>query len=357
LPAGHDFEQAIKNEVQEPFDLTNGPLFRAKLFVFDNNTNVLLLLFHHIIIDGWSIDIMLQDLNQIYSALINNKLISSDGVKLHYIDYALWQRTIFPIEIINQHREYWQTLLAGAPEQIKLPYDFNRPQMLGCIGSTVKVNVSKLLINQITLRHNLHGITNFNVFLANFVALLYAYSEEQDMVIGTSIANRCYEGTENILGLVMHNMALRMSFSKNISFQNLLSQVVKLVQISQSHSAIPYEQLVHDLNIPIKQNQHPLFQVMFSYRLINEDTIFEPFDSFVGNNIIRYDLRLRVYEYRDHFAISFEYADELFKKATIEKLAEHFVAMLNDCLIAPELSITQQPVYQQIHKQQVFYAT
>ena len=250
-------------EAQQPFDLTTGPLWRVTLVNRGGNEFILLLTFHHIIFDGWSLGIFIKELNALYNAEVTDQALNLPPLVIQYADYALWQRRYLTAEVLTQQKAYWMAHLSGAPEQIVLPTDKVRPQNLSYQGGHYTFQLDQATVQQLKRQGAQSGTTLYMTLLAAFKALLYRYCQQEDIVVGSPIANRQHLETAGLIGFFVNTLALRSQHTNTQSFAELLAQVKAITQKAYDNQDIPFELLVEELKVTRSLNRHPLFQVMF----------------------------------------------------------------------------------------------
>lgn len=332
--------RSLDEEAAKPFDLGNGPLLRARLLKRAQNDHVLLLTLHHIICDGWSIDLLVRELTANYLALSKAQNSSAPDLPIQYADFALWQRSKDRQDKFERVLEFWKSELADAPSEIELPTDFVRPATLTLSGGRVTTRLSGELPDALRQISRREGATMFMTLLAAFQTLLYRYTGQEDIVIGSPVAGRSMTETENLIGAFVNTLALRGDVSGNPTFRELLNRVQEKSLAAFAHQDLPFEQLVEALKPERKANQTPLFQVMFTYERAEKteiaigDTKFAPMR--IPNDAAKFDLTLEVLDERDEMVISFEFAKDLFASETIERLSGHFENLLKSIAAVPD---------------------
>ena len=333
-------ERALAEEGNRPFDLSSGPLIRARLVKLDESAHVLILTLHHIVCDGWSISVLLRELTSLYHERISEAL---PQLPIQYADFALWQRRWLQNDTIDRQVNYWRQQLADAPTALDLPTDFPRPALRSYKGRRISVSLPPELSEALRRLSRVENATLFMTLLTAFVTLLFRYSGQEDVIVGTPIAGRSMFETEFLIGAFVNTLVLRGDLSGNPSFRELLARVRKMVLGAFCHQDLPFEKLVEELNPERKANRSPLFQVMFSYENMPEPqltvngTKFSTID--IESEAAKFDLSLDVREDADRISISFEYATDLFAPATIERLLGHYQNLLEEIVAAPAVTV------------------
>ena len=261
----------ILAQAQQGFNLQEGPLLRATLFKLDEKTHLFLLNFHHIITDAWSSEIFNQELAQYYQAVVDKVEIVLQALPIQYADFSVWQRKYLSPEtsIYQKQLAYWEKRLANIPPLLELPTDKPRPLVQSFRGQQVFFQLSPTLKSRIHALSAESGATSFMIFLTVFYVLLYRYTGQTDLVVGSPIANRNRKDIEKIMGFFVNTLALRVEIAENSSFMELLAQVKQCALEAYDHQDIPFERLVEILKVKRSLSYSPVFQTMFV--LTNED--------------------------------------------------------------------------------------
>jgi len=363
-------DEEQKDEVQSlanqnaltKFDLAQGPLFRAALLQLNEEQSVLLLNMHHIISDGWSIGVFIRDWQQAYSAFAIGEKPSLAPLTLQYSDYAAWQRNWLTGEVLQQQVDYWREQLTGCPELLELPTDKPRPPQQSYQGAHYAHRLSATLSQLVSELSQQQGVTVFMTLLASFNILLSRYSRQDDICIGSPIANRTHRQTEDLIGFFVNTLVLRSQLTteepgKTPSFIDLLLKTRQTGLEAYAHQDIPFEMLVEQLQPSRSLSHHPLFQVMFV--LQNNETAelklpgLEVTPLNTDYPIAKFDLTLNIEELDGQFHCVWEYATDLFEAQTIERMAKHFEVLLSAIVDNPTQSISRLPMLTEPEVQQL----
>ncbi|OAD19977.1 non-ribosomal peptide synthetase [Candidatus Thiomargarita nelsonii] len=263
-------DEVQNNEVQNwlnsyaltKFDLATGPLFKTELLQLNETQSVLLLNMHHIISDGWSMGVFIRDWQHAYTAFAQNAEPSLASLTIQYSDYAAWQRNWLQGEVLQQQVDYWMQQLIGSPELLELPTDKPRPPQQSYQGAHYAHWLSATLSQSVTLLSQQQGVTVFMTLLASFNILLSRYSRQNDISVGSPIANRTHSQTEDIIGFFVNTLVLHSRLQPQQSFIDLLLQIRQTCLEANAHQDIPFEMLVEQLQPTRRLSHHPLFQVM-----------------------------------------------------------------------------------------------
>jgi amino acid adenylation domain-containing protein len=314
----------------QPFDLAAAPLYRVRLLRIANNDHVFAFTIHHIICDGWSIDVLWRDLARFYSARITGAEPDLPAIVLRYTDHVAVERRRHDDDHVASELGYWRGKLAGlAP--LQLPTDRVRTDGHLAGGARIPLTLSAELAARIDDLSRRHRVTRFMTLLATFQALLARWSGQEDIAVGTPVAGRLTRGTEPLVGLFANTLVLRTDLSGDPPFEDLLARVREVVLDAVDHQDLPFDQLVAELRPSRDLARHPFFQVMLSV----QDKALVP--SLAGLQVERvalerdsaqFDLSLSLFAGESGMHGEIEYATDLFDEATVRCLAEQFITLL-----------------------------
>lgn len=326
------------------FDLETGPLMKLQLLTLSDGEYVLLSVVHHIISDGWSMGVFVDELMKLYAA--NQQGQAAAGLpelEIQYGDYALWQREWFTGDIRAQQMDYWQKQLAGMPPLISLPTDYPRPPVQRFLGATTMLQLPAQTTAALKTLASRENVTLNMVLLTVYFVLLHRYSQEQDLVVGTPVANRNQHELEPLIGFFVNTLVLRARIEPHLSFRALLQQVKAMLLGAIEHQDCPFEQIVDQLKPERSLSYSPLIQTLFTYQNAPEQIFELPGVSIshlqLDRSNAQFDLALMASENSDNISLEFGYNTDLFKPDTIEALAHHFV----NCCQAVSLNSELKP--------------
>ncbi len=350
-------QQLARQEVQRPFDLTQGPLLRSTLLRLEEKDSVLLLTLHHIITDGWSLEVLVRELVLLYQAYVKGQPSPLLDLPIQYADYARWQRTWLQGEILQTQLAYWKVQLAGAPAVLELPLDYPRPAVQTFQGATHPVILPLPLTEALRELSQREGATLFMTLLAAFEVLLSRYSRQEDIVVGTPVANRTHAETESLIGFFVNMLALRTDLTGNPSFRDLLKRVRDVAWAAYAHQDVPFEQVVEALQPERDLSHTPLFQVT----LVLQKAALQSreFDGVtlhplaVESRITQFDLNLRLEESPAGIVGVFEYNIDLFEEATIARMTRHWSTLLQGIVADPGQRIWEYSLLSERERQQL----
>ncbi|WP_054532740.1 non-ribosomal peptide synthetase [Herpetosiphon geysericola] len=329
--------QAIQTETEQPFDLRHDQLFRAKLLRISDAEHILLLTMHHIAFDAWSAKIFIQEFEAIFTALENQQpLPQLAPLALQYADFAAWQREWLQGATLDQQLSYWKTQLAGELPVLALPTDRPRPAIQTFKGGRHTFWISGELTNQLNQLSQQQQATLFMLLLSAWVCLLQRYSGQNDIIVGSPIANRNRRELEDLIGFFVNTLVMRVKTTNDPSFLELLAQVREVALGAYAHQDLPFEMLVDALQPSRDLSRSALFQVLFVLQNVAIG------GSHSGLDILedvaspsKFDLTLSLVEFDNGLRATIEYNVDLFDASTIERMGQHYVTLLS--------SITQQP--------------
>ncbi|HVS80634.1 MAG TPA: amino acid adenylation domain-containing protein [Pyrinomonadaceae bacterium] len=352
-----EIDRMLAAEAEEPFDLSRGPLLRTKLLKLSEAEHVLLITVHHIICDGWSVGVLLREIAALYQSAAGDRSVALPQLPIQYADFALWQRSWLQGPTLARQLDYWKQKLADAPTALDLPADYSRPVTRNCNGAQLSVSLSDALSNSIRMLSQGENATLFMTLLAAFQALLFRYSKQEDIVVGSPIAGRTMLETENLIGAFVNTLVFRGDASGNPTFREFLVRTRETVLGAFSHQDLPFEKLVEELNPERKIDRSPLFQVMFAMQntpapdLAVEGLALTPLK--LESVTSKFDLSLEVEEETDRLRVSFEYDSDLFAPATIERMLGHFQNLLAAVVADPTQRIADLSLLSESERQKL----
>lgn len=347
----------IKEELNKPFDLALGPLIRAKVIIISKKIHIITFTMHHIIFDGWSMRILMEELSTFYNAYVSKTEPSIIELPIQYADFSTWQRKWLQGEVSNSQLKYWNQVLKGIPQKLALPTDRPRSKSFTSEGSTYIINLNKKIIKEIKQIEKEYKVTLFMILLTVFQLLLSRYSDQEDIVVGTPIANRHYPQVDKIIGFFVNTLVFRSYCKKGKSFKQLLEEVRKQTLEAYNYQDVPFEQLVDYLKISRDLNKNPIFQVMFSVENLEnielslKDLKIDVISS--TSDISKFDLALIVREKKDALELNFEYSKNLFDETTISRMANHYKELLKNAMKNLEAEIEKLPLLTKQEKNQL----
>ncbi|EZH74456.1 hypothetical protein ATO12_11855 [Aquimarina atlantica] len=324
-------ETSLMSYLNIPFDLARDYKFRACLYELDPDRYVLAGVFHHIASDAWSEDLLVKEFTELYEAYQENREVALPELSLQYADYAIWQRNYVEGEILERQLSYWETKLQGVAP-LALPTDYVRPSVQDYKGSCITLNLNPDLSSAIKVVCQQEGVTLFMMLLSAFKVLLYKYSGQADICVGTSIANRTQSELEDMIGFFVNTLALRSNLGDNPDFKEFLSQVKDTTLHAYDHQLTPFEKVVDRVVDKRDMSINPLFQVMFDMQNTANETLtlegitLSPYEHEASTS--QFDLNLVAEEKESGILLRLEYFTSLFKESTVRRLLSHYEELL-----------------------------
>ncbi|MEP0870628.1 amino acid adenylation domain-containing protein [Trichocoleus desertorum AS-A10] len=340
-------QRIARETARYSFDLTKGPLFRVQLLKLDSADYILLLNFHHIVADGWSIAVLIRELTALYPAFLKRQPSPLPELPIQYADFAHWQREYLQGEVLESQLSYWRQQLQDLPE-LQLPTDRPRPVTPSYQGSAQQLELSPELTSALESLSDRAGVSLFMTLLAAFQTLLYRYTEQTDIVVGSAIANRNRTELEDLIGFFVNSLVLRIDLSGNPTFDKLLERVRQMTLAAYAHQEVPFEKLVEELQPERDLSRNPLFQVVFT--LQNTPVAKLKLPGLVLSSLpietetARVDLEFHVYKSLDRLTCTAIYSTDLFEPATMTHLLAHFQTLLTGIVADPKQQIVHLPI-------------
>jgi len=357
--------QVINEEIRRPFDLGQACLWRVTVLRLDEQEQILLLIFHHLITDGWSIGLFIQELIELYAAFSKNATQSvaagipkqSLGTRTEwsletrqktknyqYTDFCRWQEEWLQNSQYQSQLAYWQSQLKGPLPILELPTDFPRPPVQTYQGARQPIILSPSFTTALNNFSHQQSVTLFMTLLAAFKTLLYRYTGQTDLSLGTAAAGRQGVKWENVMGLFINNLVLRTTVSGQMPFVSFLSQVREVALAAYNHQYLPFQNLIDSLHPERDLSHNPLFQTFFLLQNFDSPSLnlngltTTPLN--INTGTVKFDLTLELYEKAEGITGWFEYNTALFSAATMQRMLGHFQTLLESIVAAPETSLS-----------------
>ncbi|HKN84017.1 MAG TPA: amino acid adenylation domain-containing protein, partial [Pyrinomonadaceae bacterium] len=348
-----------EEDARRLFDLKNGPLLRANLLRLGETEHVLLLTIHHIISDGWSVGVFVRELAALYEVYMAGRPSPLQELPIQYADFAVWQRDWLQGERLEEQLSYWRAQLADAPPLLELPTDRPRQPVQSYRGAHEHLLLSESLSRSLKELSRREGATLFMTLLAAFSTLLYRYSGQRDILVGTPIANRNRAETESLIGFFVNTLILRTRLSEQMTFRELLAQVRETALEAYAHQDLPFEKLVEELQPERTLSHSPVFQVMLDLQnapmhdleLQGLRLTPRPFDS----RTAKFDLILTVGEMDGRLSGQLEYSTDLFDAATVRRMARHLEHLFEAAVSNPDEQVSRLPLLNEDERRQILF--
>ncbi|HEV2734136.1 MAG TPA: condensation domain-containing protein, partial [Longimicrobiaceae bacterium] len=345
---GHDeLLERSRAELEAPFDLQNDALFRARLLRLGDEEHVLAATLHHVISDGWSMGVFIRELTALYEAYVAGRPSPLPELPLQYGDFAVWQRGRLGGEVLEKQLGYWREQLRGLPT-VELPTDFPRPPMQSHRGAGLWFNVPAETNARLKAVAREEGATLFMLLLAAWQTLLLRYTGQEDLVVGSPIANRTRKEIEPLIGFFVNTLVLRGDLSGDPPFRELLRRSRETTLGAYAHQDLPFEKLVEELHPERDLSRNPLFQVLFALQNAPDEELelagLKLTWQWVDTTTAKFDLMLWTHEEDGEIVALLEYATDLFRASTIERMRDHLMALLEGIAADPDAPLSRLPL-------------
>ncbi|MCE4540811.1 condensation domain-containing protein, partial [Pelomonas sp. P7] len=341
-------------EAQAPFDLSQGPLIRGQLLQLDSQEHLLLVTQHHIISDGWSIGVLVRELGALYQSGEQAQL---PVLPIQYADYAAWQRSSAQLEALAVQREFWCQELQGAPARLELPTDRPRPAVQSYAGAQEPIHIEAAVLEGLQALGQKHGTTLFMTVLAGWALVLARLSGQDDIVVGTPVANRPRQELEGLIGFFVNSLALRVQLNPAHSVAELLAQVRGRALAAYAHQDLPFEQVVEALQPERSLSHSPVFQVMLALNNTPaQDLVLGSLSlssAAPEHPTAQFDLTLSLTETDQGLVGALEYASDLFEAATARRIVQYVSTVLAAMAQDATRALVSLPMMSEAEREQV----
>jgi amino acid adenylation domain-containing protein len=336
----NDLRSEIAEESRRPFNLSTGPLLRAIVFRLDQDEHILMVTMHHIISDGWSMNIFFDELVSHYHDLMNGSELQADALPLQYADFAAWQHKSLSAETLNTSLAYWQQQLADAPAVAELPVYQPRPAVRTFQGNRYVFEIPADLTSRVKQLARDERVTLFMTLLGAFQTLLWTYSKHDNIVTGSPSAGR-RPGTENLIGYFVNTLVLKTSFSGNPTFRETMQRVAGATRDAWEHEQVPFAKVVEALQTERTLSYNPVFQVWFVLQITRDERRNFPgleVETYpIDSDVTRHDLQLTMWENSGVLKAAFTYNTDILQLETVSRMAEEFLMLLAKVVEAPDV--------------------
>jgi amino acid adenylation domain-containing protein len=341
-------QDLLREQVLQPFDLRKGPLLRITLVRRATEDHVLVMAMHHIVSDGWSMNVLVRETIALYQAFSSGRVPDLPPLPVQYADFAVWQRNWLQGEVLAQQLEYWKQQLGDDPAVLELPTDRPRPAVQTHNGADFTFSFSPSLSQSLKALCRTEGVTLFMVLLAAFKVLLHRYTGQQQITVGSPIANRQRKELEGLIGFFINTLPVRTVVSGGLLFREFLERVREAALGAYAHQDLPFEYLVEQFQPERNLSHSPLVQVMFSFEAAVRQDVEIPGLAVTilnkENKAAKFDLTLFASDRGQEISSTFEYNVELFNRETIERMAGHLLTLLSAIVSDPGQRISDLPL-------------
>nr|WP_275899242.1 non-ribosomal peptide synthetase [Pyxidicoccus caerfyrddinensis] len=352
--------QALEHEAGQPFNLETGPLWRVLLVRLSAEQHVLMLTLHHVIADGWSMGVLVQELATLYTAHAEGRPARMEPLPVQYADFALWQRDWLRDEALEAQLDWWRQQIQGAPRALALPTDRPHPTTQSTRGAGHPFHFPRELSDALEALCRQEGATPSMVVLAAFQVLLARYSGQDDVSVGAPIAGRTHAELEGLIGFFVNTLVLRTKLDGDPSFRALLGRVRDVTLGAYAHQDVPFEKLVEALRPEREAGRTPLFQVMLAYQnapmpaVMGAGLKLSPLKA--EHRSAKFDLTLAIADRGDGLKGQLEYSTDLFDAATAARMVRHLRVLLEGALASPDRPLSRLPVLTADERHLLFHA-
>ena len=358
-----DQQQEIKRKTQEiaqhVFDLSCAPLLSVELLQISDQEHMLLFCMHHIISDGWSLEVLLSELGQLWQAYEKGEANPLADLKIQYSDYSLWQRDYLQGELLDTQLDYWREQLADAPALLQLPTDRPRPAQQSFKGAVHRFEIPEDTSKKLKAMATQQNASLFMMLLTAYSVLLGRYSQQDDICIGFPISGRNAPELEGLIGLFINNLVIRTDLAKQPNTHELIQSVRQTTLAAYEHQDVPFDLIVDALQLERSLSYAPLVQASFT---LQNQSLEQHINTLLGHNAelvdielisAKYDLALTCYDNGQTIVAEFEYATDLFEQTSIERLSQHYLQLMVAMMDQPQQAVQQLPILGEIEVQQL----
>jgi amino acid adenylation domain-containing protein len=348
----------LKEESLQPFDLNHGPLFRVKLLRIKEADHILLLTMHHIVSDGWSMGVLFHELTVLYESYMKGWPSPLPELPIQYVDFAVWQRHWLSGQVLASQVDYWREQLSGNLPVLNLPTDYPRPMIQTFNGARESIQLSSELSESLKALSHREHMTMFMTLLSAFKVLLYRYTDQEDIIVGSPVANRNRTEIEGLIGFFVNMLVLRSQVSDTQSFVEFLAQVRKTTLGAYTHQDLPFERLVDEFAKDRDLSRSALFQVIFAMQNAPMSSLelvglqLKPVE--MKSQTTHFELEVHIWEREGQLQILFVYNRDLFAPSTIKRMMNHYQELLQGIVANPKCRICELPLISQQERQELF---
>ncbi len=354
-------ERRLSDDASRPFSLAGGPLFRATLYRLADQDHALLLSVHHIIADGWSLDLLWKEITELYPSALRGEPPTLPPLRCQFGHFVLWQQAWLQEERVRGQMGYWKTQLEGAPAVLALPTDHPARGVSGpAPGARIPFRIDRELAGALQQMSLERHATLFMTFYSAFAILLGRHCGQEDVVIGVPVTNRYLRETEKLIGLFVNTLPMRLRLSGSPSYDELLVQAREMILDAHDHQDVPFDRIVSELRVERSIDQTPLCQAMLAFD--NVVSTVSPLEGLEVRGLdlepraVQCDLLLRVNRHEDEIRAAFEYRSDRFDPATIEQMSAHYLTLLSSIVQGPHRAITDLPLMTMGERQRLLSA-
>ncbi|MCB0087815.1 MAG: AMP-binding protein, partial [Caldilineaceae bacterium] len=366
----HEIERLLAKEFETPFELTKLPLVRWTLLKLSSDDYILSHVEHHLVHDGWSFTVFLRELLALYQAFAADQPSPLADLDVQFVDFAHQQRTWIETEAGQQQLSYWQNQLKDCSPLLELPWDYPRPPVQSMRGNTLRMKFPRHLWNKLDALARAEDVTMFMLMFAAFQTLLHRYSGQDDICVGSGMANRRWPNTEHLMGMVINTIVLRTQFGENPTFRELLALIRQTTLEAYANQEMPFEKVVETLQPERNLSHNPIFQVLFGFHdspmpALDLDGVTLDVTEALSSQSAKFDLvtvvvthtgknrKANITPEDDYITIIWEYSTDLFREETIGRMMRHYQFLLEGILADPDQRLLDLPLMTGPEKEQL----
>jgi acyl carrier protein len=342
--------ELANEEAKRPFDLTRDPVMRVTLLRLSDQEHVMLFTMHHIVSDGWSVSILFNEIRELYTAFLSGNPSPLAELAIQYADFAHWQREWMQGEVLEKQLSYWKQQLKGRLAVLELPTDRPRPAEQTYRGGAQYLEVKEELAVELKRLSRQEGVTLFMTLLAGFKTLLYRYSGQEDIIVGSNIANRNRSEIGELIGYFVNTLVLRTDLSGDPTFRELLGRVREVALGAYAHQDLPFEKLVEQLHPQRDPGRSPIVQLMFDFHEYGDHIFTDPSTRLPGliqsplptePALEKFDLVLNMHSSNEGLYGAFQYSQDLFDASTVNRMLKQFELVLSNVAANPDVRLSE----------------
>jgi amino acid adenylation domain-containing protein len=348
----------MNEEIQKPFSLETGPLLSLSLYQLGDEDQFLLFKIHHIIADFVSLEKLIKELGFFYNSYVEESLSPLSPLPIQYVDYAYWQQQNMKGNVYQKQLNYWKEKLGSELPVLKMPLDYSRPVVMTHNGERMRMTIPADITTALKELSRKNGVTMFITMLAAYQTLLYRYTGQEDICVGTSISSRNLPELQDLIGLLANTLVLRNNLEGDPTFLEMLKRTRKVAFGAFAHKDIPYETLIQELQTERNMSHNPFFQTMLTY-LTAQDDGDQPFQGVTmkthdfQKKASALELSFTITEQNDELICSMDFNTDLFNSDTIQRLLTHFLNLLQACIDNPQQLISEIKLLPETEEQQL----
>lgn len=350
------FLDYTQQHAYKAFDLKNGPLIRTSLLILDQQDHILMTTIHHTIFDEWSLGIFQKELSTLYNAFSEGNASLLPEIPIQYADYTIHQKKYLQSSLFQKDLEYWTSQLGKTEFLLDLPTDRRHPPKPTYQGKTKSFEIAKDLQDRLLNIAQETGTTPFMLFLAAYKVLLYRYTQQDDILVGTPITMRDNPEVQDLIGLFLNTIVLSSKITTEQTFTDILVHVRQTTLKAYNHRHLPFERLIQEIQPDRSTSQHPLFQVMFVYNHETEEVAFNALQTqsiSIPNQTSKFDITLFLTQSVQGLRGAIEYSTDLFEALTIQRMIGHFKILLEAIAENPQRTIAELPILTKAERHQL----